>query len=327
MKRIVLILLIAFSLQSCNNSGEVILQNSIGKVNKALVVTNSSIWLSEVGEELKNRLEYVMDGLPQPEKAMSLGQVAPHGFNTMMKNSRNILVIEEADSAVFNIQRNKFAKPQTIIYVSAKDRKGLLEMVKKHSDDIKMVFNNADIKQQQRVFAAKRLDDSKYKTLQNLNISLTIPETYRTVDDTGEFLWLRQHHNSGIARGAGNSNILVYSLPLDKEVLDVNNVITMRDSIGQKYIPGSKEGMYMITEAARESVTKETKVNGLTSFETRGTWEVKNDFMAGPYINYAMVDKAHNRLLVVEGFVYAPSIEKREFVFELEAIAKSVSIQ
>lgn len=327
MKRIVLILIAVFSLHSCQNSGKVILQNSIGKVNKVLVVTNSSTWLSEVGDEVKSRLGAIMHGLPQPERTMSVGQVAPNGFNKMMKNSRNILIIEESDEDSYRVTHNKFAQPQTIIYLSAKDRAGLLSMVKKHSDDILETFNDSDIVFQQNVFARKRLDDSKYNTLQNLGISLTIPETYRTVDDTGEFLWIRQHHMSGIARGAGNSNILVYSIPLDKEDLDVNNIVAMRDSIGEQYLPGSKEGMFMITEAARETITKETQVKGLKSYETRGTWEVKNDFMAGPFVNYTMVDKENNRLLVVEGFVYAPSVEKREFVFELEAIAKSVVLK
>ena len=54
-------------------------------------------------------------------------------------------------------------------------------------------------------------------------------------------------------------------------------------------------------------------------------WEVKNAFMAGPFMNYFIDDKAHNRWVVVEGFVFAPSVNKRDYMFELEAILKSVS--
>ena len=66
-----------------------------------------------------------------------------------------------------------------------------------------------------------------YKTLKKLNISLTIPEEFKTVDDTGDFLWLRQHLKSGIARGAGNNNILVYSLPLNDQTMSSNNIISI----------------------------------------------------------------------------------------------------
>jgi hypothetical protein len=140
-------------------------------------------------------------------------------------------------------------------------------------------------------------------------------------------LWLRHHLKSGIARGAGNNNILVYSLPLDEQNSIADSIIPMRDAIGEKYIPGSKEGMYMITEAAYTPFTIETEIEEKMAYETRGKWEVKNDFMAGPFLNYAIVDKEHDRLLVVEGFTYAPSVDKRNFLLELEAIAKSVQIK
>ena len=94
-----------------------------------------------------------------------------------------------------------------------------------------------------------------------------------------------------------------------------------------KYIPGSKEGMYMITEEAYTPFTVETEIQKNTAFETRGKWEVKNDFMAGPFVNYAIMDEKNDRLLVVEGFTYAPSVDKRNFLMELEAIAKSVQIK
>ncbi len=79
---------------------------------------------------------------------------------------------------------------------------------------------------------------------------------------------------SGIARGDGTNNILVYAVPLTEEFdLDVtNNVINNRNIIGEKYIPGSKEGMYMITEAAFTPQTKETTliINKLLKHEENG---------------------------------------------------------
>ncbi len=83
----------------------------------------------------------------------------------------------------------------------------------------------------------------------------------------------------------------------------------------------------MITEEAYSPHIFNAKVANLPAFETRGKWEVKDDFMAGPFLNYAILDKKNNRIIVIEGFTYAPSINKRDFVFELEAIAKSVIIK
>ncbi|MFY0631886.1 MAG: DUF4837 family protein [Flavobacteriaceae bacterium] len=325
MKKIIGSLFIVVFLLSCMDS-KVILPRSVGTFNKVLVVANGAIWNGEVGDEMRKSFGELMVGLPQPERTLSVGQVAPNGFNSMMKHDRNILIVEVNEKETISKTYNKYASPQTIVYVSAKDKEGLAAMLKKHSKDIIKTFKDSDIRVLQTVFKNKRVDDSKYKTLQNLNVSLTIPEEFRTVDDTGDFLWLRQHLRSGIARGAGNNNILVYSLPLNDNINVADSIVSMRNAIGEKYIPGSKEGMYMITEAAYTPFTVDTEILGNKAYETRGKWEVKNDFMAGPFLNYAIVDKKNDRLLVIEGFTYAPSVNKREFIFELEAIAKSVQI-
>ena len=54
---------------------------------------------------------------------------------------------------------------------------------------------------------------------------------------------------------------------------------------------------------------------------------MKNDWMSGPFLNYAIEDKINNRYVVLEGYAYAPSVNKRDYMFELEAILKSVKIK
>jgi len=327
MRNFLFVISLILLLTGCSNSVEIILPSSLGKVNKALVVIPGDLWLGDIGNDLKEKSNKLIDGLPQPEKTFSLSQVAPHGFNNMMRKTRNILIVEEADTTQFTVRYNKFAKPQTIVYISAPNKEELLQMVKDHSDDVINTFKASDIVFQQQIFKRKKLEDIDFKTLQKLNISLIIPKGYRIVEDTGDFLWLRQHLTSGIAKGAGSNNLLVYSLPFDVKKDVKKSIKTIRDSIGKVYIPGAKEGMYMITEVAREVVTHEVNITDRKAYETRGTWEVKNDFMAGPFLNYVIDDSENNRRLVIEGFTYAPSINKREFIFELESIAKSVEIR
>ena len=325
MKKSITVLCLSYLLISCMDN-TVVLPRSVGAFNKVTVVAKGSLWAGDVGNQIRNSFGELMVGLPQPEKTLSVGHVAPNGFTSMMRSNRNVLVVELSDKESYVKTTNKYANPQTLIYLSAKDKMGLLSSLKQHMSEIIQTFKESDIKVLQRSFFNKRVNDSMYKTLKKLNISLTIPEEFKTVDDTGDFLWLRQHLKSGIARGAGNNNILVYSLPLNDQTMSSDNIISMRDQIGEKYIPGSKQGMYMITEAAYTPRTTKIEILGNDAFETRGKWEVKNDFMAGPFLNYAIIDKKNNRLLVVEGFTYAPSVNKREFLFELEAIAKSLKI-
>jgi hypothetical protein len=83
----------------------------------------------------------------------------------------------------------------------------------------------------------------------------------------------------------------------------------------------------MGTESAFTPFISETIIDNKPAFETRGLWDVKNAFMSGPFINYAIEDKVNNRMVIVEGYVFAPSVAKRDYVFELEAIIKSITIK
>jgi hypothetical protein len=327
MKKIFSILTITFLLFSCVGHDKMILKESIGKINKVMVVAKVSDWTGDVGKEVRNSFGELMVGLPQPESILSVSQVAPNGFSSMMKASRNILIITESENEGFTVKKNVYAQPQTIIYLQAKDDESIIKLLQEHKKDIKDIFIDSDIQFTQNIFRKDKFESSQYKTLQNLGISLIIPKKFRTVDDTGEFLWLRNHLMSGIAK-TGSNNILVYTLPLGDETKIADNIVAVRDSIGKKYIPGTDpETQHMITEKAYTPFTFDAIIDGKKAYETRGKWEVKNDFMAGPFLNYTVVDKKNNRLIVFEGFTYAPSVNKRAFVFELEAIAKSMKIK
>ena len=327
MKKICILFTIGLFLSSCVGDDKFVLRSSIGKINKVMVVAKASDWNGDIGKEIRNSFGELMVGLPQPESLLKVSQVAPNGFGNMMKVARNILVIGVSDEEKYFVRKNVYAQPQTIIYVYAKDKEGVIKMFKKHKKEIIKTVIQSDISMTQNLFKKNKLDDTQFKTLQNLGISLTIHNKFKTVDDTGDFLWLRHHLTSGIAK-TGSNNILVYSVPLEDETQVSDSIIAVRNRIGKKYIPGSNpETMYMITEEAYTPFTFDAVIDGKKAYETRGKWEVKNDFMAGPFLNYTILDKQRNRLLIFEGFTYAPSVSKRAFLFELEAIAKSMKIQ
>ena len=103
-----------------------------------------------------------------------------------------------------------------------------------------------------------------------------------------------------------------------------NSIIRTRDSIGNLYIHGTSPNTQMVTEDSYAPYLFHINIKGKEAYETKGTWELRNDFMSGPFINYSIIDRANKRIIVLEGFCYDPSKEKRDLMFELEAIIKSV---
>lgn len=329
MKKIVSFLIVTLLLISCEKGtkSSVILPTSVGNINKILVVTKGNDWSGKIGDEIRTVFGEHQVGLPQPETLISVSQIDPSGFNSFMRNVKAILFIKKGKKESISVERNKYAAPQVIVYATAKNEQGIVNLINRRGKEIIKIFQKEDIKFVQNIFKKNSIDETKFKTVQNLGITIDIPKRFKLVDDTGDFLWLRQHLKSGIARGDGTNNILIYSVPLLNEESVADNITIVRDSIGKKHIPGSKEGMYMITEQAYTPFTYKAEIDGKMAYETRGKWEVKNDFMAGPFLNYTVVDKKNNRLIVFEGFTYAPSVNKRNFIFELEAIAKSMMIK
>jgi hypothetical protein len=103
-------------------------------------------------------------------------------------------------------------------------------------------------------------------------------------------------------------------------------IIKIRDEVTKTKIPG-EDGIYMTIEDAYVPSMYETIIDNKKAFEVRGIWEIKGQYMAGPFITYAIKDEVNKRYLIADGYVYAPSLEKRDLVFELESILKSIKIK
>ena len=106
MKRIILLFSVAFLLISCGGNDKIILRDSIGKLNKVMVVANINNWNGDIGKEIRNSFGELVVGLPQPEPTLSVSQIAPNGFGNMMKVARNIMVIGEGDKNEFFVKTN-----------------------------------------------------------------------------------------------------------------------------------------------------------------------------------------------------------------------------
>jgi len=156
-----------------------------------------------------------------------------------------------------------------------------------------------------------------------MGVSLQIPSAYRIAKATDSFFWLRKDLKDG------TTNILVYEVPLSMITNDttaVGDIIKIRDSIGSRLLPVEDDGQF-ITEDAYAPYLYKTKIDGKFAYETKGTWEVKDDWMGGPFVNYAVRDEKNNRYLILEGFTYAPAVAKRDLQFELESILNSAKIE
>ncbi len=317
-------LFIALFVTGCQDSDgkdPVLLATSSGNINNISVVIDNEMWEGSIGEALRKSLAAPVDGLPQEEPMFSLNQMPPEAFSGFVRKNRLFVKIENGQAGNFKIFNDPFAHPQTGVVITGKDSNEIINQINKNSEEIIETLRNTEIKEKQRRINKSLKDDKKLK--RTLGVSLKFPTAYRYAMENDDFFWIRKDIPKG------NMEILVYAVPLnqiDKDTSVIANIIKMRDSIGQAHIPGPLEDSYMITEEAYAPYLFDSEVDGKFAYETKGTWEVKNAFMAGPFINYAVRDSVNNRYIILEGFTFAPATAKRDNMFELEAILKSAKI-
>lgn len=323
MKKLTLLIALIILFIACNPANDKkVLKEANGRINSLLVVIKNSEWQGDLGNELRKILAEPVIALPQPESQFEVSQVPIESFGSMFRATRNVLIVNLGDKNTIGIESNVYAAPQKIITITGTSEQELINLIKTNSKKIIAEYKSSDLKTLQRNILKKYWDPSTIKTFKEQGYSIKIPRNYNLVDDTGDFVWYRYHID-----GANSMEIITYSYAIENENDENGNaIVAHRDSIGKKYIPGQVENSHMITEEAFTPHIFEVRLDNKKAFETRGKWEVKGMYMAGPFLSYSIIDKAKNRVIVVEGLTYAPSVNKRDYMFEIEAILKTIKI-
>ena len=296
------------------------LPQSSGNINNVSIVMKEKEWESRLGESTRNIVGDIYQGLPIDEPNFKFFNISPKQFNGFSRHSRNILYFQKDTINKFRIYKNPYSKPQLFFLIQGEDEDILINYLIEN----KPLIINA-IKEGERKEKIRRIKKSPSKSnvlRKKMRINLVYPSVYKKVKDTFNFIWLEKQILKGTL------NIISYRLPLNtiSDPPKLNDVIRIRDSIGKINIPGRLEGTYMITEKDYRPYFFKLNMGGKIIFETKGMWEVKNDFMGGPFINYILKDKKSNEWVIVEGFAFAPSVSKRDYMFELNSILSTISI-
>lgn len=323
MKPITLLFLIAVTFLSCqDNSKEAqsLLSESNGKINNVSIIIDDALWNGQIGDSIRKKFAAPVDGLPQEEPLFTLNQYPTKVFEGFVRKSRNVLIVKKGNKTGFSSKKQVYAKPQNVCFISGKTTEDILRILEEKAPEIIQTIKSSEIIENQVRLKKSLVSDARVQKMFNVSLAIGFGYKYDMVREN--FIWLRKEFTSGY------NSLLVYQVPIEKVEKDtaiISNIIAMRDEIGKANIHGTLPNTWMITEAAYAPYLFETTVAGKNTYLTKGTWELKNDFMAGPFVNYAIKDPKNNRYLILEGFTYNPSKSKRDLVFELEAIIQSVT--
>jgi len=303
------------------------LPNSSGKYGEVLVVVDTLYENKKTGEQLENIFYKAMEGMPQQEAMFRMSTVAPNGFKSILKRSRNVLKLSigNGKKTAINIERNVWAKNQLLIQISAATDAAAARILEKNTKTIRDYFNEEELSRLKNQYAIKPQKDLIAEIIDKHQLSLLIPPGYAKLDEKPYGFWIKKEKTIG--QHQVMQGLSVYYTPYKKDsAFKTTRMVEERDEFTKKFIKGVRDSSYMQVYKEYVPATQEINLNGSYAIEYRGLWNMANDFMGGPFLHYTFVDEKNNRVVNLDGFVYAPKFNKREYLRELEAIMKSVEV-
>ncbi len=346
----VLFLLAAVTLSGCE-LGEY-RPKAVGKEGEVIVVIDSSRWNGPIGEALQSTVGEFIGTLPAPERRFDLRAMdldADRDLSQVRKQKNVIFVAplsdttneatymrnvfdESAQEAIMSgdgvvVARNDlWRRDQRVFYITGQNIEAVVDAIVRRANEITRTFDEVTRNRMAvDMFNRGRQTDLEHYLMQNHNFAVNVQHDYQIAIDTTNFVWLRRTLSD-----TWRSLFVWYVDAANPALLTPEWIYTVRDSLTREYVQGNLGGWVRIHDHERRPlITQNVDFLGHYGFETRGVWHMVGEEngstvefgMGGPFVNYTFYDRASGRIYMIDGMVFAPGYEKREFLRQMEVIA------
>lgn len=320
MKRILLFIIAALSIVSCKST-KTFLPGVSGKAGEVVIVITKENWDGALGEETRELLGSDVPYLAQREPLYSLVNLAPTGFTDMFQIHRNIVyfnVNPQVDSAAVIFRNDVWASPQCVIQINAQNSDAAIELLQKKGTNIARYIEQAErdrVIRNTMQYEEKQLADV---LPERFGGKMHFPMGYKLRKATDDFVWIANDKQYVY------QDVLIYKYPAEEDhPFTSSNIIKHRNEIMKANVPGMRENSYMITSPHFTPMVEYLKYKGRNLVQTRGMWDVENDYMGGPFVSHSFYSQDGKEIIVLEAFVYAPRFDKRQYLRQVESLLYS----
>ncbi len=286
-----------------------------GAPYEVVAVCTQPQWESPLGDTLRVILRAPDPYLNSVEPLFSLFQVTPRNLTKIVSDHRNRIDIDidpRYEQAVAEVAYDVTASPQILITMKAPSEAALTAYLSENRESLVQLLEKTERDRDvnyARTYNEKFIGEQIEKTF---GVKMHVPKGYVLAKQTSDFMWMRYEYPSA------SKGFMLYSYPYEgKMSLSEGELQAMRLKFA-KEIPGPSDGSYMTTSPVFPPQYRMVKIDGRTWAELRGFWDVENDFMGGPFVSYSTLDKASGRVLTIDGYIYSPKLDKRNFMREVE---------
>jgi hypothetical protein len=322
--------LLVIGLSSCKSGQQVGLPPCNGKPGEVLIIMADDLYKGAAGDTLINLLTQEEPALPQSgmegaEPMFNIIHLPPSALNNTIRPARNLVIVEVGPQVAkpeVNVFKNYWADEQILIRLDAGDRDQLVKLINDNSKVILAVLRDGEVDRQVAYNRKYQNTALCEQILRNHEIDISFPKGFAIKVDTGNFAWVQYDPNNE------TQGVLLWTYPYNSEKqLEIPDWQLFTDNFLKSRVPGPSapgKSSYMRIVPDVKVATRTFTLNGNFVREIRGLWEVKVDFMGGPFICWTMVDEKRNRIVSAFGFVYAPKMGKRNPIRKVESLLKTI---
>lgn len=296
-----------------------------GKPYELIVVCPQSEWIGAVGDSLRTILTAPVPYLNQTEPMFDVVRVTEGAYKGLIADHRNILrvvVDPSVPEAAAGVEYDVSSTPQLVLTLQGPDDRSIVEYLDKNREALVQAFEQAERDRSIRNNSEFFNSAIRSAIRERFGVDMKVPKGYFLAKSEPDFIWARYEYPTA------SQGFFVYSYPYEgPDALTAESLVAARNRFARQ-IPGPSDGSYMTTSDAFVPSYRMFRLEGRLWCELRGFWDVAGDFMGGPFVSYTTVDTENNRVFTIDGYVYAPDLNKprkRNYIRGIEHLLYTVS--
>lgn len=310
---------------SCRSDKTSYMPSITGAPGEVVLVIDRSVIKDSITIAIRSILEAEYPMVPQPEPLFNVALVPTNNFTDIFRSHRNIVLVKVDNSfseAKIVMQRDVWSAPQIVLNVVGPTYPAIERMLKKENKRFIQLIEQAE--RDRTVMNAKKYEaeSTRKHVEEKFGLTMYFPKGYDLNIDTTDFSWI------SFETPRTSQGIFVYQYPYtDANTFTQEYLVQKRNEFVNQYIMGPTGNSYMSTETIIPAEFTAMTFGNRYFGQLRGLWTVIGHPMGGPFISLSTVDEENKRVVTIEGYVFAPKLDKRNYLRQVEALLLAAKLQ
>nr|WP_299206774.1 DUF4837 family protein [uncultured Brumimicrobium sp.] len=320
-----------------------------GKPGRLIVVANNTEYTDEIAEVFDSVFAAPIRPYYPPTPHFEVFNRSPEDFVRLSTGLRNVieLIIDEKvekGNPKMHIYENYYAKTQLYTKLRAHDINDLYDLILQEIEYLFKVYDRQEWKREFYRHPAKGNMDVRKKLQSKFGIDLRLPTSYRYESVNDEYAILlfpdrtRQmdlQTNDSYSSSKVNfiqSGVMIWQYPYtDKQQMEPDNLLKMRDTILKYYALHELKGVYMGTQyhPAAMPVFEKLKIGDVTGYQARGLFKFTgaSEPSGGRFWSFHFKHPHRNTIVALSGYIDGPPTMSPSFdINRIRAVLYSLKV-